>query len=74
MRLLPTPEVSVANAADAFDPAGTLTDERARTQVRALMANLLDRTKRVGEGSPAPRGRTYSSRGTVAIASIEGRP
>ncbi|MDP9363017.1 MAG: NAD(P)H-dependent oxidoreductase [Chloroflexota bacterium] len=44
MRLLPKPEVYVPNAAGKFDPAGNLTDERTRDQVRRLLAALLDWT------------------------------
>jgi len=50
MRLLPQPEVYLPNAADAFDAAGVLTDERARRQIEKLMGSLLDWTERVGGG------------------------
>lgn len=41
------PEVAVRSAADKFDASGTLTDEKTRTQVKALVDALVAWTNRI---------------------------
>ena len=45
--VLPNPQVAIMSAGDKFDEDGNLTDERARESIRALVAALVDWTRRL---------------------------
>jgi len=53
MPQLNKPEVLIGNAAQKFDAAGNLTDERTRTSIRGLLAALAAWTRRLQEQSLA---------------------
>ena len=47
------PEVMIGNAGEKFDGEGNLTDEKTKEFIRLLLVNLVEWTRRIGDGAKA---------------------
>ena len=61
------PEVMITHAADKFDGEGTLTDARTRENIRELLQNLVDWTRRLRDRRDLP----FASPGALAMPPSE---